>query len=678
MKKLLLLAGAFLTFSAAQAQYYYINYNGSNPRGLNLETVGQNPNSLNGWNTIFAGSAATVNTPTWSAVQTLPFAFSLGGTPVTSYKVSNTGVLTFSTGATVAPPISNVALPSTDIPDNSIMAWGIQATTGDYIITKTFGTAPNRQHWIQFNSFSQTGVSSQGFTYWSIVLEETTNEVHIVDEYSDGAAVTGISITAGIQLNSTTAVQVAASPNLRSQTFATKDPSPADNVYYTFAPGTQPAYDLSVTSIANARYPFLINGPFSISGMIRNLGATPITSFTLNYKVNGGATVSTPVTTNIGPLSTFQFTHAIQWAPIAAGTYTIEAWATDLNGANADMVPANDSGSKAVHVMEYSTQRTVLHEVFTSSTCPPCKPGNQNLHNITTANPGKSIDIKYQQDFPSPGNDPYQSQESINRRGVYKINSIPRMEVDGGWDGNANSYTTNLLNNARNKQAFIAISGTHTIAGHTVTAQATIDPIGNNLPNNDLVAHMVITEKRTIRNVRTNGETEFFDVMKKMMPDENGTTVAPLTAGNPVTLNQAYTFPFPVRVLNKDSVENVNNLEVVIFLQDRVTKEVFQAAKSVLASPLGIAENNLAATLSVYPNPTTGLVNITFTPEKAENAVLEIYNAVGARVWNTAISAQEINGKLINADLSGQPNGFYFLNLKYGEQTVTKKIVLIK
>ena len=107
--------------------------------------------------------------------------------------------------------------------------WGIGATTGEFIITKTFGTAPNRQHWVQFNSFSKPGNQTL-FTYWSIVLEETTNNIYIVDQRTNAA--TGLAITAGVQVNATTALQIAGSPALESRT--TGSPSLLDNSYWSF------------------------------------------------------------------------------------------------------------------------------------------------------------------------------------------------------------------------------------------------------------------------------------------------------------------------------------------------------------------------------------------------------------------------------------------------------------
>ncbi len=677
MKKLLLLVGAFLSLNVAQAQYYYLTGSGGNPGNINPDAEYPVAGGLPaGWTTLFTGTASTLTTPVWSPVATVPFAFSFNGTPVTSYKVSTSGVLTFSTGATTVPTEVNTTLPDASIPDNSVLVWGLMANAGDFIITKTFGTAPNRQHWIQFNSYSHPG-NLNIFTYWSIVLEETTNKIHIVDQRSANGA---LSLTLGLQMNATTALMVTGSPNISSSTLTTIDPTPVDNSYYTFTPGTQPAFDMTVTAINVPSYLILANAPFTITGVIKSLGTTPVISFTLNYSINGGPTVSAPVTANIATLGTYAFSHPTTWTPTVTGNYTITAWATNINGSNADMVTSNDVGSKIVAVLAASAQRTVLHEVFTSSTCGPCLPGNNNLKAVTTNNPGKSIDIKYQQDFPGAGNDQYQTPESLARRGYYAINSIPRMEVDGGWDGNASSYTATLLNQAYNKPALVSISGTHTIVGKTVTAQAVIDPMGNNISSSNLVVHMVITEKRTIRNIRTNGETEFFDVMKKMMPNQNGNAIPALT-GAPVTINQTYSFPAKAPIiapkgLFPDSVENLNNLDVTIFLQDHVTKEVFQAARSLRTNnPTGIAESTLSSSVMLYPNPSNGNnVNLAISLENAENVEVKVVNAIGQVVYTTNPGKLKAGNNKIALDLKGQANGIYFVKVNIGNKVVTKTL----
>ncbi|QNH60706.1 T9SS type A sorting domain-containing protein [Hymenobacter sediminicola] len=234
MKRLLLLAGFALAVGVAPATAQYTQVPslnaGQNPGSLNLDTEYPIDGGLApGWTILFTGTPTTFATPAWSQSNSVPFAFFFNGQPAASYRVSSSGVLTFTASATVVPPAVNTALPSAQIPDKSVCVWGLGGTTGDFIITKTFGIAPNRQHWVQFNSFSKPGNPTL-FTYWSIVLEETTNNIYIVDQRTNATA--GLAITAGVQINATTALQIAGSPTLESRT--TGSPSLLDNSYWSF------------------------------------------------------------------------------------------------------------------------------------------------------------------------------------------------------------------------------------------------------------------------------------------------------------------------------------------------------------------------------------------------------------------------------------------------------------
>ena len=230
-----------LTFftSGVFAQYYFNTYNpaGTNPGGLNTDPEqpfgAAGVTAANGYTSIIANGTTTLS---WSPVQTIPFPFSFNGSPVTQYKVSNSGVLTFTTSATTVPSFTNATIPNASIPDNSVMIWGLQQMAGnDGVLNKTHGTAPNRQHWINFASFSAPGASGQQWTYWGIVLEETTNNIYVVDLRTFN---TPLSLTIGIQIDATTAYQIAGAPNTPSVvTNGGNVSDPSDNAYYEFIQG---------------------------------------------------------------------------------------------------------------------------------------------------------------------------------------------------------------------------------------------------------------------------------------------------------------------------------------------------------------------------------------------------------------------------------------------------------
>jgi hypothetical protein len=599
MKKVILSLLALASFSIIQAQYWQLpNINaGSNPGGLNNDIEGP-AYSFSGWVSLLTTSA----TPTWSAATNIPFAFSFNGSAVTQFKASSTGIVTFDVGTSLAAPsAANTILPNANIPNNSICIWGIQGTgTNDKIVTKTFGTAPNRQFWIQYNSYSiasNAGVSC----YWSIVLEETTNQIHIVDHLSHKSAGGGLptlALTAGLQISSTSALNVAGSPSLNTAT--TLNDSSSDNTYYSFIPGTQPVYDLTVTNININQ--FVNQGNNYISGSIRNLGTSTITSMTMNYKINNGTTVSAVLSgLNIPTYSTYNFTHTTPWNA-TTGNYTLEAYATLLNGSNADANTSNDKSTKSIIVLSELVQRIPLFEVFTSSTNSFCLTANANFHSIVDTMPKADyVAVKFQQNFPGTG-DPYATAETVNRFNAFYANQYtPIMKIDGGWGNNTNSFSNALYYNARAIPAQYKLTGTYAGSGQNITAKVKFSPL---FSDTGAKVYVAILEKSTINNVKTNGETIFYQVAKKMLPSEAGTSLPAIAIGTWDSLTMNYTFNGNYKLaangqatnyINnaiEHSVEDFSNLYVVAWIQG-ADKKVYQA---VNLTPMYIASNTINLT----------------------------------------------------------------------------------
>lgn len=357
---------------------------------------------------------------------------------------------------------------------------------------------------------------------------------------------------------------------------------------------TPAANDMAGVSVNMGTYNDLADAPFDVTGTLVNLGSATVTSFDLNYTIDGGAAVTETVTgVNIGFGQTYNFTHSTGFTPSAAGNYNVTAYASNING-NADSNTANDETSKDIVVYDVAVQRVPLFEIFTSSTCGPCNPGNANYHSIVDPQPDQNfVSIKYQQDFPGTG-DPYATDESVARRNFYGINSIPRMEIDGGWDGNANSFTQALYDDARAKPAFLFLHATYEldVANQSVSFEV------EGLPVQDYAAgtyklHVAIIENETSANVKSNGETSFEEVCKKFYPDNNGTTVASLDNLTTFDLSGSYAFNGTYRLpsdgqaanridhATEHSVEEFSDLRVVVWIEDETNREVLQAFNAV-------------------------------------------------------------------------------------------------
>lgn len=663
MKKLFTLPALFFGL-ALNAQYYINDYTtaGMNPGGLNTDAEYPVGSGLDPSWTSFGNPSAS---PAWSATQTIPFTFDFNGSPETQYKVSNSGVLTFDVATVVAAPsFTTAAIPSASIPDKSVCVWGIKGTgANDYIVKKTFGSAPYRQHWIFFTSY--TGATTNDYLYFSIVLEETTNNIYIVDQRNNNG-MTGMAV--GIQVNATTAVGVNGGSNNVSDVAGT-DALPADNGYYEFIPGARPSNDMAALSESNASYLILSQAPFSISTDFRSFGANNVTTYDMNYSVNSGPAVTGAIgSVNVATQGSTTGTHPTAWTPATIGTYTFKVWASNING-GADGYNYNDTLSFVVTVVDTLVPRTVCMEVFTSSTCVPCVAGNANMDDNVVPNISNYTIIKYQQDFPGSG-DPYANSESVNRRAYYGINSIPRMEIDGQWDGNAASLTTGIFNSYQAIPAFMEIAIPSAFySGTSVTVSGTIMPLINYSGNN-FSYHVVVIENQTTGNVATNGETSFNQVMMNMHPTETGTGVSALVANTPININ--LTIP-----MSTTNVEQMSDLKVVIFVQDDDTKEILQSAwVDVLPTSVADLDANGNGINNVYPNPATENVTMDYTVGENQSVTWTMTNMMG-EVVRTGENEQATQGaNRVNIGTQDLADGIYFMNLTTNEGVFTQRVVI--
>ena len=663
------------------SQYYYIPASTpGNPGGLNTDNEYPSGSGLPaGWSVILGPSNSS---PTWSTVENIGFPFNFNGNSVTQYKVSSTGVLTFSTGASNVPSPTNAALPDPGIPDNSIMVWGLQGTgSNDNIVTKTFGTAGGRQHWVFFSSYT-----AGSWSYWSIVMEEGTDNIYIVDQRHSTAA--NPQITAGIQIDGSTATMVAGSPTLSN--VAGADATPADNHYYEFIYGSQNATDMAGVSVTTFPYLILGNAPFTISGEVTNYGSSSVTDFDINYSIDGGTTVTENITgVNLNTYDNHTFDHSTLWTPTASGSYSVAIWASNINGSS-DMDLNNDTAYATLNVFDNFVQRIPMLEVFTSSTCPPCVQGNINLKNVlSNYNQTDYTLLKYQMSWPGSG-DPYYTQEAGDRRTFYGVNSVPRLEIDGGYDGNPSGFTTQEFDESAGIPSFSTISANYSVyhdqgQNSVVDMNVTIDPI-EDFNSNDLTLFVAIIEYATYNNTGSNGETEFLHVMKKMIPSSSGTAIPALQAGVQESFNFSYNFQgqytlpvdanSPINHMNSHSVEDFDNLGVVVWVQDVNTKEVLQSTTASIVA--NVEENITASRLMIFPNPSSeDYTNLVI--ESSERGMFEIMiiNTLGEIVLmdNVSVSKNLTQYQLDNSKLS---NGMYNVIIQTPSIQSSKKLQILR
>jgi fructose 1,6-bisphosphatase len=95
-----------------------------------------------------------------------------------------------------------------------------------------------------------------------------------------------------------------------------------------------------------------------------------------------------------------------------------------------------------------------------------------------------------------------------------------------------------------------------------------------------------------------------------------------------------------------------------------IVLNVIKVGVSALESPI----------YKIYPNPTTGIINLEFTEGTSREAVVLVTNLVGVDVFRKEIT----DISKLRIDLSNQVSGIYFLKTIIGNQQYINKIVYRK
>ena len=445
------------------------------------------------------------------------------------------------------------------------------------------------------------------------------------------------------------------------------------------------AIDVAGVAVTTSPYLQLSNAPFTVSGEIKNEGLNPINSMDVNYSINGSAVVTQSLSGLNVPLgSSYTFDHSSTWIPTATGNYSIQIWASNINGMS-DMNNSNDTAYSVVLVYDVSTQRIPMFETFTSSTCPPCVPGNIQLESIFSANPNKYTSLKYQMSFPGAG-DPYFTDEGGNRRNYYGISSVPRLEIDGGWDSNPSSLNQQDFDAYYNIPSFVNLTATYSIGGQSIQVDATIDPVDDNA-SNFLVVHMAVFEYETTQNVGTNGETEFLHVMKKMLPNFNGSSISPLQAGVSQTVSQSYDFngsyrlpddaQDPINHSIEHSIEEFTDLGVAVWIQNSLSKQILQSTTASLVVGLE-NENDELLSAKIYPNPVNNQATVAFNLGSPGMISLKVFNNLGMEVLQQRLPNCSSGRSVVQLNTSELSAGIYSVCLFSENERVVKKMQIIK
>lgn len=283
------------------------------------------------------------------------------------------------------------------------------------------------------------------------------------------------------------------------------------------------------------------------------------------------------------------------------------------------------------------SQRLVLLEHFTQASCPPCAGANPTIHALLVANPEKITSINYHTSW--PGVDPMYNHNPVDagaRTSYYGVNSVPYSSLGGNFHNAV--YANNTIWDINTVNALYAIPtnmelqvyqrlspGNDTLYA-TMLILATGDISGN--PS----AFISVIEKYIHFNSPpgSNGETDFYNVMKKLLPEKTGVSLpSSMQAGEYVIIQSSWPLT---------NVYNVDQLSLIGFVQNTLNKEVYQAANVSAGNFVALFNND--AELMKFTNLSDRMCKPSISP------VLRIRNN-----GNTPLTSLQVQYRINNEEL---------------------------
>ncbi len=334
----------------------------------------------------------------------------------------------------------------------------------------------------------------------------------------------------------------------------------------------------------------------------------------------------------------------------------------------------------AISILSFAGNRISLVEHFTSAGCAPCATFNPVADPVYDANKNIVVVIKYQGNIGNVDPMYYENQKESDARGMYYMPttySAPTGVIDGG-----NKYGSSISSgalDARIKSAAavnadwdIDLSYVY-VDGYKVKITMKVKSLIAQT-NSALKAHIALLEEvvNYDKAPGTNGEKTFNHVMRKMVPDANGTSLKSSWAANEE-------FTIEEEVIIPSYYKNLRELAIVGFIQDDGTKKVNQAAYSapkVIENTLDVeltevqplSLKNLIPTISIKNNSDQPLVSTTVIavfPDSTEQKHVWEGNIPGGETQTISLSEFKLNvpeGASAIKFILSNPNGLIDVN----------------
>jgi len=198
--------------------------------------------------------------------------------------------------------------------------------------------------------------------------------------------------------------------------------------------------------------------------------------------------------------------------------------------------------------------------------------------------------------------------------------------------------------------------------------------------------HPLLIQVAIVEKAVSNEQGTFKNVLVKLLPDAAGKRLTGIWNAMDESRTETSTYTW---LPNRDAAPD--EYGVIVFVQDEQTKEVYQAYHTLISLPLkadpssggrsglatGSAEHITTDNISVFPNPASGDVHITFQTKPMQAWSLTLYDAYGKLVATKTIRKGEEKIVLSTATYE---SGLYVIHIVTPGSTVVirKKLAIVR
>ncbi|HEU5291042.1 MAG TPA: T9SS type A sorting domain-containing protein, partial [Cyclobacteriaceae bacterium] len=309
----------------------------------------------------------------------------------------------------------------------------------------------------------------------------------------------------------------------------------------------------------------------------------------------------------------------------------------------------------------------------------------QNFNTVGT----DIVKINYRVGFPNmdPFNDDDPADPSA-RALYYNISETPLVRMDGGNSGDPqkkyfSDWGAAMYNNRTLKLAQADVQITPPTPSANGGFEFSISVTAHTrLAEDTTILHIAFVESlipmsslsNTDKGLVATGETSFEYVLKKMIPSALGTRLdAVLLKGQTKTFGPFEWNPDLGKLYNAP-----NDLALIAFLQNEVTKEIYQAKiLTGLTDPTlvtDVEDPDYVTKIQLFPNPANHEVNIQLPAAVTKSTPVEMFDTYGKTVYQSSFKAGEQIKTISTSELT---SGVYLIQLSTPDGKIARRKIMV-